>query len=338
MATSIGIGLCGLGLHGTRYARHITRGDVPGTHLAAVWRRDQVQGAAAAAELGTRYLEDLDALIRDDAVEAVVAAVPAGYHARIAERCVEANKPLLCEKPLGRTREEAQGIVDRFDRAGLLLTVAQTLRFDPLVAALAARIGELGSLTGFCLEQRIEPRGLGWEDDPNLAGGGVLIQTGIHTLDALRFVTRPRAVHVRAAAMTRTVFENVEDQALVLVELEGAAVSKQERVVGHVASSKISGSRHMRFAFYGEAGGLEADFIGRTLTRVIGRTQDRQPIPEEPTIAKVANGFVRALRGEGTNPVPGIEGVRVVGDVVAAYAAAGIRFSGPAEGADRSRP
>ncbi len=338
MATSIGIGLCGLGLHGTRYARHITHGDLPGTHLAAVWRRDPEKGAAAAAEFGAHYHAELDALIRDERVDAIVAAVPAGHHAYIARRAVEAGKPLLCEKPLGRTREEAEEIAARFDAAGLLLTVAQTLRFDPLVQALAARVPELNGLTGFCLEQRIEPRGLGWEDDPALSGGGVLIQTGIHTLDALRFITRPRAVHVRAASMTRTVFRNVEDQALVLAELEGAEVSKLDRVVGHVASSKVCGSRHMRFAFYGEDGGLEADFIGRTLTRVRGRSQERIDVPEEHTIATVARGFVAALRGEGDNPVPGVEGARVVGDVMAAYEAAGVRFNGPAGATDTTRP
>lgn len=328
MTKSIGIGLLGLGLHGTRYAQHIVRGDVPGAHLVAVWRRDRTQGTAAAERFGARYVDDLEALIRDDAVDAVIAAVPAGHHAHIARVAAAANKPLLCEKPLGRTYEEAQTIVADFEATGTLLTVAQTLRFDPLVVALAARIDELGGLTGFCLEQRIEPRGLGWEDDPELAGGGVLIQTGIHTLDALRFVTRPRAVHVRAASMTRTVFTRVEDQALVLLELEGAEVSHQERVPGHVASSKVSGSRHMRFAFYGPAGGLEADFIGRTLTCVRGREQERVDVPEEYTVAKVARGFVAAIRGEGPNPVPGEHGARVVGDVTAAYAAASLQWTG----------
>lgn len=324
MTTSIGIGLLGLGLHGTRYARHIVAGDVPGAHLAAVWRRDRERGRQDADDYGARFVEDMDALIRDDDVDAIIAAVPAGLHPEIAARTAAAKKPLLCEKPLGRTSAEASDIVQRFADADVLLTVAQTLRFDPLVVALRERIDALEGLTGFCFEQRIEPRGLGWEDRPEDSGGGVLIQTGIHTLDALRVITRPHALHVRAATLDRHVFRHVEDHALLTVELEAPATSKLSRVVGQVATSKIGGSRHMRFALYGEAGGLEADFIGRTLTTVRGREQHVESMKERPTVAAIASAFVRAIRGEGPNPVPGNEGLLAVRAVEDAYRAASV--------------
>lgn len=316
---SIGIGLLGLGLHGSRYARHIVGGDVPGAHLAAVWRRDADAGRQQAETWGCRFETDPAAVVDAPDVDAVITAVPVGGHATIAALVADKKKPLLSEKPLGRSYEEAESIRDRFDSAGVPLTVAQTLRFDPLVEALTERIENRGGLTGFCLEQRIEPRNVGWEDDREAAGGGVLLQTAIHTVDALWTIARPKTFTVEHARFAHHVYQDLEDHALLTVALGDCATSKLDRVVGHVAASKIGGSRHMRFAFYTETVGYEADFIARTLTEVRGRERTVENVPEQYTVAKVAAAFVRSLNGE-PNPVPGAEGVRAVKVVSDAYA------------------
>lgn len=322
MSTPIRIGLLGLGRHGQRYARHLTAGDVPGATLSAVWTRDPDKRARLAEALSARAVEHLEAL--PATVDAVIAAVPAGLHVAVADACAAAGRGLLLEKPLARTVEEGEHICAAFEAAGAPLMVAQTLRFDPLLRALRARRGELGTLTGFSFEQRIEPRGLAWEDEPELSGGGVVLQTAIHTLDAARFVTDAADAEVLEASLDRVRYTHNEDLGLVVVGLRGVP-NARGRLVGDVRASKIGGSRHMRYALYGTEGGLEADFIDRTLTHTVGRERTVEAVPEAPTVPIVTQAFLQTLANPEDNPVPGRDALASLALVEAAYAAAHVR-------------
>lgn len=331
---ALGIGLLGLGKHGIRYARHLAGGDVQGARLAAVWRRDQAQGEAVAAELGARYHLSPEALLADPEVDAVIMAVPAGLHGAIAGLVANAKKPLLLEKPLAPDLETGRTIVRAFDQAGAPLCVAQTLRFDPLLPAMAEALAGLGPLRGFGFEQRLEPRGLPWEDDPRLAGGGVLFQTAIHTVDALRVVTGAAQVEVLATTTRSVHYRNLEDHALLHLELRGGPHLGTGPALGDVRVSKIGGSRHHHFALYAEGGGIEADFIDRRLTITTGRQRSSRPIPERPTVVLVTRAFVEALQAGLPMPISGadaLENVRIVGE--ASQRSGGNREIAPASSA-----
>lgn len=317
-ASRLRIGVLGLGRHGLRYARHLAAGEILGAELAAVWRRDAREGERVAAELGARFEADPLAILAGGVADAVVIAVPAGLHTGLTAAC---EKPLLLEKPIATNVTEARGIAARFRSAGLPFTVAQTLRFDPLTRGLAEAAEGLGRLTGFGFEQRIEPRGLPWEDDPALAGGGVLLQTGVHTVDALRFLTRPERVDVRAASMAKVAYRRLEDHALVHLALSGSPLAHGREVLGSIAVSKIGGSRHMRYSLYFEGGGLEADYIARTLVIMRGRDRRIEHVGEAPTIVTLTQRFVDFVRGGGTNPVEPEEAIASLEIVEAAYRA-----------------
>lgn len=314
---AIGIGLLGLGKHGIRYARHLAQGEIPGARLAAVWRRDRAQGEAVAAELGTRYHASPEALLADPEVAAVIMAVPAGLHGAMALQVAAAQKPLLLEKPLATELEAGRTIVQAFEEAGVPLCVAQTLRFDPLLAAMAEALATFGPLRGFGFEQRLEPRGLPWEDDPRLAGGGVLFQTAIHTVDALRVVTAAAEVEVLAATTRSVLYQNLEDHALLHLELRGGPHLRAGPALGDVRVSKIGGSRHHHFALYAEGGGIEADFIDRRLTITLGRQRSSRSVPEQATVVSTTRAFVEALQAGLPMPITGadaLENVRILSE------------------------
>lgn len=316
--SSIRIGLAGLGRHGARYARHLTRGDVPGAVLSAVWRRDPALGAQAAAELGVRYEPTPAGLASAPDVDAVVCVVPVGTHAEVASQVAAARKPILIEKPLARSAAEGEAIVRAFAEVGAPLMVAQTLRFDPLVVALRETAPALGKLRGFTFEQRLEPRGLAWEDDPIQSGGGVLIQTGIHAVDALRAVTRCERLDVLTCTLGHVPGVNTERHAvLTLVASGGPLVA--EPALGTCAASKLGASRHHRFSLFLDDGGLEADFISRTLELRRGRDRTITPMPEAPTIVEVLRAFTSLARGERPNPVPGEDALTSLAVVSRAY-------------------
>jgi predicted dehydrogenase len=324
----ITIGVVGLGRHGRRYAEHLSRGDVPGAALGGFWRRDSTRGREDAATLCVPFFDDLDALL--SAVSAVVLTVPAPEHVALGARIARAGRPLLVEKPLAASLADADRLLEAF--VGGRLMVAQTLRFDPLVRAVRDVIasGALGELRALSFEQRLEPRGLAWELSTATAGGGVLLQTGIHGLDALRFVVGAARAEVISADLEHHAGHDAEDAATVRVALEGGAAGARG-VRATLMTSKLGASRHHRLAAHGARAGVEADLLARTLVRVEGRARTTTAVPEVPTVAAALGAFVAWLAQGGDAPVSGPDARASLALVEAAYA----RAQSPVGGARR---
>ncbi|UCF67480.1 MAG: Gfo/Idh/MocA family oxidoreductase, partial [Acidobacteriota bacterium] len=195
------IGLAGLGVHGRRYAAHLLRGDVPEAELVAVHTRDAAKGVAWAAEHGVAFHAHLSELAADAAVEAVAIVLPPAEHPAAVEHAVRCGVPVLVEKPIAADVAAARAMVESARRAGVPAMVAQTLRYDSLVGALRAALPQLGPLHLVAINQRFEPSGRSWLDDP--VQGGVLSNTGVHGLDLLRVLTGAEIVAARA--MSRSV-------------------------------------------------------------------------------------------------------------------------------------
>ena len=319
--TSLGVGLLGLGRHGMRYARHLVAGDVPGAHLAGVWRRNAALGVPAAEELGTPFFADADALIASPSVDVVVIVVPVSEHRRLAEASARAGKPVLLEKPIAGKVADANAMIAAFEAANLPFMIAQTLRFDPLTLALRDALSEIGPVRAFTLEQRLENRGLTWEDDPAVSGGGVVIQTAIHTIDATHLITggRLRVLDARFASVQN---QRTEDSATLSLELVGGAAEGNGGggvALGLLASSKVGPSRHMRYAFYGRDAALEGDFMARTLTVTRGTDRTVRTVANAPTIVPTLSAFRSVVADGGPNLVPGSVGRDALAVVEAAY-------------------
>jgi predicted dehydrogenase len=73
---------------------------------------------------------DYDAMLADPQVEAVIAAVSDAYHVPMAIRALEAGKPVLCEKPIGRSVAEGEALRDAVTASGRILQVGHMKRFD----------------------------------------------------------------------------------------------------------------------------------------------------------------------------------------------------------------
>ena len=178
---------------------------------------------------------------------------------------------------------------------------------------------ELGPLLGFGFEQRIEPRKLAWEEDPRLSGGGVIGQTGIHAVDAVRFLIRPTRATVIACSTAQVHYRRQEDAAVVVLSVAGGRAPEATEVLGDIRVSKIGDSRHHRFALFHEDGGVELDFIDRQLVRTQGRRRTRTSVDATPTVRAVLRAFVQHLVGDGPNPVPAEEAIASLALVEEAY-------------------
>jgi myo-inositol 2-dehydrogenase/D-chiro-inositol 1-dehydrogenase len=126
---SVAVGVIGTGVMGSEHAR-ILREETIGAHLAAVCDVDE--GRARAAAGGKQVFTDPLALINADEVDAVLIAAPDATHGNLALACIEAGKPVLCEKPLALTAAEALEVVEaEVSRGKRLVQVGYMRRFDP---------------------------------------------------------------------------------------------------------------------------------------------------------------------------------------------------------------
>ncbi|HMH98196.1 MAG TPA: Gfo/Idh/MocA family oxidoreductase, partial [Bradyrhizobium sp.] len=105
---SVGVGVIGTGVMGSEHARLVSR-EIPDAHLAGVFDADAARAQTAAA--GATVFPDPRSLIASDRVGAVIIASPDGTHAEMALACLEAGKPVLCEKPLASSAAEALRVV-----------------------------------------------------------------------------------------------------------------------------------------------------------------------------------------------------------------------------------
>jgi predicted dehydrogenase len=298
-----GVGVIGTGKHGSRYANHIVQ-DVEGLDLVAISRRSD-EGKKQAVQWFCRWYADWRDVVADPAVDCVVAAVPPVLNAEVAAACALAGKPLLLEKPMALSVSEAATICELFAQQGVALTIGQTLRYNRVIGVLRERLAGIGRLYSFTANQRLEPAGLAWLDEPSQAGAGVSFHSAIHVFDALRFITGREVV--RVLAQTRCVHSShLEDHLVALVELE-------DGVVGTVDCSKIGPARSGRFEFIGDRGQLHGDQVHHVCESIHG--QNRLPLdPGEPvsTIVPLLRDWLGCLQGSQPSPIPGEEGVAAV--------------------------
>ena len=145
--TPIRIGVVGLGYWGPTLARNFAA--IDGCELA--WLCDgseQVRAKLAGSFPGVRTTAEIDDLLADAALDAVVLATPVPTHAELAVRVAQAGKHCFVEKPLATTVVDAQRAVDAAERAGRILMVGHLLEYHPAVTRLKELVegDELGSL------------------------------------------------------------------------------------------------------------------------------------------------------------------------------------------------
>jgi len=140
---TVRIGIIGAGVMGAEHARLI-REETRGAVLAAVCDADAARARAASGK-GAVFSDPL-ALIGSDTIDAVVIVSPDATHADLTIACIEAGKPVLCEKPLGVSGADALRVVEAEAKAGkALVQVGYNRRFDPPYLEMRAMV-ESGTL------------------------------------------------------------------------------------------------------------------------------------------------------------------------------------------------
>jgi len=175
---------------------------MPGTKLSKYSRvtalvsghRDKADKLAAEYGVAAKNVysyANYDAIADNREIDAVYIALPNGMHAEYTIRAAKAGKHVLCEKPMANTAVESQAMVDACRKANRKLMIAYRCQFEPLNlrAIQMIRDGKLGKIQAIASANGFNIRPGEWRITKTLGGGGPLMDVGIYSLNACRYLT-----------------------------------------------------------------------------------------------------------------------------------------------------
>ncbi len=237
-----------------------------------------------------------DAVGRDD-VDGVVIATPNAQHHAVAMAALSAGKHVLVDKPMACTVADADEMIAAAERARRVLVPFHNTRFAAPFAAAAQQVheGAIGGVTGFRVAfghagpQAWAPQAT-WFFDRATAGGGCLIDLGVHAVDLVRAVTGDDVTHVSAVLNGQA--GDVETDAQLLVRMRAGAIGSI-----HASWSARPGPDH-QLTVVGTEGTLHLDSrTALTLVAASGRAQPgRAPRPDELAARGAAGRRARRAR------------------------------------------
>ena len=213
---TLSVGVIGTGGMGTRHALNLHRA-VGRARVAAVYDLDQDRARQVAGMCGQALVfEDPERLINDPHVDAVMIVSPDDTHARLTLACLQAGKPVLSEKPLATTVEDAMRVLEAELALGQrLISVGYMRRLDPQHTAVKTAVtdGALGRPLLFKGVHRNAAVPYG------TTGETILINSAGHDFDSTRWLLGGEAseVFVRGLRSRADLHPNTKD--LFLIEM-----------------------------------------------------------------------------------------------------------------------
>ena len=195
------------------FGKHAVKRLMPGFALAkksqvvALSRRNQNDAEASAREHGIPLaFASAEEMCRSAEVDAVFVASPDSLHLQDTLTALRHGKAVLCEKPFAMNASEAEKMAQAAKAAGLVLGVAQVMRFEESVRRFREIVanGEVGKVLHARAEFHYPVVGHSreWIVDPSLACGGPMADVGIHCIDTLRFILQDEVASVSTTAMS----------------------------------------------------------------------------------------------------------------------------------------
>ena len=154
----------------------------------------------------------------DPRIDAMYVCTPHHLHLEHVSLAAQAGKQVLVEKPIARTLEEADQIINTAQQSGVTLMVAEQIRFMATVRRCQQLVkdGVIGDLRLVQLQEEAPFQPGGWRSSRELNGGGVFIDGGIHKVHFLRYLLG-EPEHVYAVAFPPAIVDNQGEDGLVLV-------------------------------------------------------------------------------------------------------------------------
>jgi predicted dehydrogenase len=236
----IPLAVIGVGEHGRHHARALK--ELDGADLVGVYDQQHERAKAIAGELGCRAFASLNEALAS--VRAVSVVIPTTDHASVVQSAFDAGADVLVEKPISRTVQEADELVERAEREGRILQIGHLERFNSGVVAaknvtrnpMFFEVHRLGVFSSRSLDV------------------DVVFDLMIHDLDLVLWMVEARVSDVRAVGLA--VLSDKVDIANARVEFENGAVA-------NLTASRVSTEKVRKFRYFQPNEYVSVDFSRR---------------------------------------------------------------------------
>jgi len=242
--------------------------EIDEANILAIGGRHKERVAEIAKKFGIKKVysgEDfIEKLCTNPEIDVVDIGLPNFLHRKASEIAAENGKHVICEKPLARNVNEAKAMLNTIEKHGVIGCYAENQVFVPQITRAKEMIfsGAIGDV--FWIRSREAHFGphSAWFWDPDLAGGGVLMDMGCHSVEVTRYLIGKRPVEVNAWGATLVHDTKAEDNSIALVKYEGGELGQAEN------SWAAHGGLDLRFEVYGSDGAIFIDATRETGIKV----------------------------------------------------------------------
>ena len=239
------VGVIGVGQMGADHVARISA-RIKGARISVVtdYFQDKAQELADSVP-GCRVVATAEELIAAEDVDAVLIASPGKFHKDQAIACIEARKPVLCEKPLAMNPQDAYAVVEAEKASGgRYVSVGFMRRFDAEYAELKDAIdsGELGQISVINCKHRNATTLPGFVDSM------MVYDSAVHEIDAIHYFLDEQVIEVQAVLPLPgpRADEGQHDPMLLLFRTESGRIVTDELYVntdsGYEVRTEVLGS------------------------------------------------------------------------------------------------
>jgi predicted dehydrogenase len=315
---SLKIAVIGAGSMGGNHARIYN--NLADVDLVGIVDIDFSASVIATKRFGGRSYASIQRMMEMEHPDAVSIATPATTHLDVAREVIEYGAHVLVEKPIAHKSEDGRKMIEIAKRAGLLLVVGHTERFNPVITTIERLLKEkiLGKVF------QIETRRQG-PPPPRATGTGVAVDLAVHDLDIMLQLTHANIIHAYAELGYRPHSKATEEDAL------SALLRFDNGIIGSLAVSWLTPTKVRELLIVGEKGMLHANYLTQDLSffenglvtqdgwdtlRVMRGISEgkmvRYFVPKTEPLRLELEAFVSAVQSEAAFPVNGAEALQAL--------------------------
>lgn len=288
---------------------------------------------ARAKQMGKKFgikdcftYEDYDRCLSHPGVDAVFIASVNGAHAEQTIRAAAAGKHVLCEKPMANSVEDCRRMVEACRTNQVRLMIAYRKYFEPGSVALKKLVtsGKLGRLRHIfsTYTEIVDPiKARHWQLNPQLAGGGSLMDIGIYCVNTMRWLAGSSPLDATAHAWTDDPkrFSGVEDNIAFRLTHPGGLVCQGTSSYSAMAASFVQVHGDKGWAALNPAFAFEEE--RRLFGKIRGRWFEQKFRVIDEFVLEL-DAFANSIRRRRDPEPDGMEGVRDIATVEAIYRSA----------------